>query len=196
MMRYTLAAFAPILLLAACAQPSPVLLSASYQMPPNRAKLSRTSAAAPRAICRLHVGQLRDLRSDTRSLGEIGGRPIHAMDVQAWVRSGLLSLDRNGTIVLVESGQESDADISVDIQRAYVFSQATTKAANIALTVHYNSRTGAVVDDRSFRGSDEGMNWASGDSEAQSALNRALANALEQLQTNILAHCTARPAAD
>ncbi len=176
-------------LLAGCAQRAPVLLQASYAPPASRARPSQ--AGDPARSCRLHIGEIRDLRSDPTALGEIGGRPVRAVDVPAWLRSGLLSLDRGAAIVMVENAEAEDVDISADIHKTYVISMPTSKAADVAFTIHYR-RNGAAVDDQVYRGSDEGMNWASGEGEGQSALNRALADALTHVEADVLAHCAGR----
>jgi hypothetical protein len=190
------------MLLASCARPPPAVLPAQYEPPSVRPKPPQQQAAArrrtrnaapvpPASVCRLHVGPLQDRRTDSQSLGEIGGRPVRAVDVMGWVRSGLLSLDRDGAITLVEPAGKGDLDISADLLKSYVMSMPTSKVADIVLAVHF-ARDGEKTEDRIYRGSDQSMNWATGEGETQRALNRALADALTQIRADVLARCAAR----
>ena len=67
-------------------------------------------------------------------------------------------------------------------------SMAAAKTADVVLQVHI-SRRGGLATDQVYRGTDEAPNWIAGDEETQGALNRALAQALAQIRTDLLARC-------
>ena len=175
------------LTLAACANREPVALSTQYEPP---TAYTKPVAKGGEPICRVQLGMVVDKRSDSESMGSIGGRAIRAVDSAAWVRSGLESLGRDGRIVLVEAGEASDLELKAELLKGYVMSMAAAKTADVVLQVHI-SRRGGPATDQVYRGTDEAPNWIAGDEETQGALNRALAQALAQVRTELLARCAA-----
>jgi hypothetical protein len=172
-------------MLTACANREPITLSTQYQ--PSAAAVSPATSKEA-TVCRVQLGAVVDKRSDAESMGSIGGRAVRAVDSAAWLRSGLESLGRDGRIVLVEVGEASDLELKAELLKGYVMSMAAAKTADVALQVHI-SRRGGLDTDRVYRGTDEAPNWIAGDEETQGALNRALAQALAQIRTDLLARC-------
>jgi hypothetical protein len=174
------------LLLAACVNNEPVALSTRYQPPAATVKTAAASAGGP--VCRVQLGEVVDKRSDAESMGTIGGRAVRAVDSAAWVRSGLESLGGDGSITLVDA--TPDLMLQTELLKGYVMSQATAKTTDVVLRIHTSLRGGPATE-QIYRGTDSGMNWASGDGETQSALNRALGQALAQVRKDLLERCAA-----
>jgi hypothetical protein len=180
-------------LLAGCNDRPPVALSTQYD--PGNAPLRQQhpalkSTGVTGPACAVQLGEIRDLRLDPQSMGAIGYRPIRSADPVSWVRSGLVSITNDRRIAFVGADPNASFEIGADLMKAYILSQATQKSANVVLRIHY-SRNGATWDERIYRGVDVGANWVGGEDESQSALDRALSSALEQIRQDLLTRCAA-----
>lgn len=172
-------------LLAACAPPPPVDLTEPFSPPSAWRSTFKGDAAHP--LCAVRLAALNDLRADPHAVGNIGLRMIHAADVPVWIRSGIDSVARYSHI---QFGQDGALSLDVDIVKVYVLSQTMDKAANVVLRVRY-SRGGGAPEEIVYRGADNATNWNSTTGETQSALDRALAQALEAMAHDILTRCAA-----
>lgn len=173
------------LLLAACVKSEPIALSTQYQPP---SAIAKPAASGGGPVCRVQLGEVVDKRSDAESMGSIGGRTVRAVDSAAWVRSGLESLGAAGGISLVDTSP--DLMLQTELLKGYVMSMASAKTTDVVLRVHASQRGGSTTD-QIYRGTDTAPNWSAGDGETQGALNRALAQALEQLRRDLLGSCAA-----
>ena len=180
------------LLAGACATAEPAIVSASF-LPPDGMRWAWTPkrGETPPAPCRVSVAEVRDTRADPQSMGDIGGRVVRAEDATAWLRSGLNSLGADKRLALSEApAGEADITVRAELVKAYVESLRINKSANVVVRIRY-AQGGADAGEKSFRGDDGGMNWASGDSEAQQVLNRALGEVVFALDQDLIARCTA-----
>jgi hypothetical protein len=185
--------------LAGCANRAPVTLSSQFT-PPNNASWSSPQAnradAGPADTCRIRLGDVLDARADPQDLGDIGGRPIHQADQIAWLRSGLMSLNRDSRIQIVDAAatEKPDLEVSVELLKAYVISITSDKSTNVVLRIRY-ARQGAALGEQIYRGTDTGVNWISGGDETQASLDYALAQILGDVDRDILARCDAEKTA-
>ncbi len=190
-----LCGLAATLLLSGCANRPAVPMSSAFESQggshwPASAHLREGSYVA--GACHIRLAGIQDLRTDPQVMGDIGGRMIHATDTVGWVRSGLEGLKQDPRIRLDDqaSTDASDLVLDVDLVKAYVLSITTEKTANVVLRVRY-SRAGASAGEKVYRGVDLGANWVSGADETQSTFDRALTQLLEELDTDVIAHCAA-----
>lgn len=188
-MRLVRIAALPVLLpvLAACS--SPIDMPSQYTQRQTAHQAGNSHDRTVQA-CRVHLGTVGDLRSDTHAMGDVAGRPVRVSDSAAWVRSGVLSLDQDTRIAFV--GDAADLDLNVDLLKAYVMSITMNKASTVVARVRY-SRHGVDDGEQVYRGSDTSLNWASGEGETQAALDSALADLLNAIHRDVLSRCTAAP---
>lgn len=192
MHRSLILGLAAVLPLAACATPEPAKLSTEF-VRPEPARWAKPAAAGP--ACKVKLGQIRDLRSDPTALGYIAGREVQAEDTPAWVGSGLQSLAQDARITLVGETEPPDVVVEADLLKAYILSQTQTKAANVVLRVRYRQGEAAPAE-QTYRGATNGLNWASGQGEANAALNKALGEAVDAIHADLIGMCgSARPTA-
>ncbi len=128
---------------------TPVVLPAAF-VPPDYPKLAPRRGAAAHAACRIRVGEVRDLRADPQSMGNISGRPVRAEDAAGWVRSGLLSLARDTRLSLGDAPDPSEILLSTEILKAYMISITSDKAVTVVLRVRF-ARAGAADEQKIFR---------------------------------------------
>jgi hypothetical protein len=187
------AAAASLLLASGCVSEKPAELGSVFT-PPSHSWLSlplpkRTDA--PRKACPVRLGTVTDSVPDPHVLGNIGGRPIHAADLDAWIRSGFRALGHDARLTLVDGAAEDAAvTVSLEVLKAYTLSLTTEKSTNLVLRARFTSH-GAADTEQIYRGVDTAVNWNSGQGETQTSFDRALAQVLEQLDRDMVARCTA-----
>ncbi len=183
-----LAAAAP---LAACATPEPAVVTSEFtrSAPPAWAKAAAPATGA-QGVCKVRLGEVRDLRSDTKAMGYIAGRPIHGVDGPAWVGSGLQTLGQDGRIEIVDAAATADVDLEVDILKAYILSLTQVKAATVVVRVRYRQGPGPATE-QVYRGAKDSLNFASSEAETRAALNQALARAVDAVHRDVLGFCQA-----
>lgn len=177
------------LLLAAC-ETTPMVLSAQFTPPPGSTWAGAAAAPLPGA-CRVQLAGFSDERTDPQAMGDMLGRPVRA-DTMAWLRSGFQLLARNRQIALVDS-PDADIALHVSVLKAYVMTETAEKSANVAVHIRYERR-GAPAGEANYRGTDKSVNFANGSSEAQGALDGALAELLDHVAADIAARCHATAA--
>jgi hypothetical protein len=182
-----LAALCVALALGACAHQPPVELSTTFT-PPSRHWLSKTDLAPGPTACAVRIGSVTDTRETPHSMGTIAYRMIRIEDATAWVRSGLEALGQDSRLAISSSGDGLAVVVDAAILKAYMFSQVTDKSANVVLRVSLSGRGGPPVE-QIYRGADQDVDWISGSDESQGAFDRALADLLIQLDTDIVARC-------
>lgn len=141
-------------------------------------------------ICQVFIRDVADKRMDKDTMGQIGDRTIHDADPASWLRSGLLTLNRDKHITIAGSQKDSDLDLDVDLLKAYIISITSDKSANVVVRVHY-SRNGAALGERVVRGVETGWNWGNGADEVQTAFNYALEDLLKTLAQDVDSRCAA-----
>jgi hypothetical protein len=175
--------------LAGCAEKGPVVLSSQYTAPEDLSLATGGKAVAGQRACRLHLGEIRDMRGDPKSMGQIGDRLVHAEDSAAWVRSGLYSLARDPRLSVDGIGVNTfDLTLNVDLLKAYVLTMPETRANTVVLRIHYN-QPGGATEEQIYRGSKTGLYWNGGNEETQGGLNRAFAMLLEPIHRDVLRQC-------
>ena len=183
--------WAPLLCfgLAGCAEKGPVALSSQYAPPEDLPLATGGKAVAGQRACRLHLGDIRDMRGDPKSMGQIGGRLVHAEDSAAWVRSGLYSLARDPRLTVDAAGVTAfDLTLNVDLLKAYVLTMPETRANTVVLRIRY-SQPGGAAEEQIYRGAQTGLDWNGGNDETQGGLNRAFAMLLEPIHRDVLRQC-------
>lgn len=184
-------ASAGLLALAACST-EPITLSQGFK--PTESSLSAHKSRDGQDICRIHIGDVTDKRTEKDTLGQIGDRVIRDADPAAWLRSGLLTLDRDKRIAIADSAKDADLDLDVDLLKAYIISITSDKSANVVVRVRY-SRGGADAGERVIRGTETGWNWNNGAGEVKTALDDALEDLLKSLAQDVETRCAAPRAA-
>jgi len=178
-------------LLAACVSTKPVNLSEHFTPP--RAAIGTAHVPAGGA-CVVTLAHIRDLRSDTQSMGYIGARPVRAADTAAWLRSGFQSLNRDPRIKIADgTSGASGLVLNVEMLKAYMISITTDKSATLVLRVRYTAGN-APVQEQIYRGTNTSSNWDAGDGETQTAFDAALEQALLSIDADIVARCAAASA--
>jgi hypothetical protein len=175
-------AFAVALPLAACATSDPINLSTQFTPPGPRWLPSGNAAKMGAGTCRVHLAKVSDVRSDTQAMGTMGQRAVRISDSAAWVRSGVLSLSRDPQLRFVDD--PSAFALNIELVKAYAESKGTERTASVVLRAEYSAN-----DKQLYRGADASVNWNNTDSETQSGLDSALAQALEGLDRDIVARC-------
>ncbi|HEY8949985.1 MAG TPA: hypothetical protein VIM56_13960 [Rhizomicrobium sp.] len=176
-----------LLALGGCADPNPpaVELSARFT-PPSADWLTAHNALTPAAMkgaCAIRLVEVRDARADMRSMGTIGARMIDEPDSVAWMRSGFDTLKRDARISFADGGKAMD--LKVEILKAYMLSITEAKTTNIVVRIDY----GGAQPEGVYRGTDTGLNWASGSGETQSSFDRAMAQLMASIDEDIVARC-------
>jgi hypothetical protein len=180
-------AVATALGLSVSAGAAPVELSTQFT-PPSATWLGERRSAAD-DVCRVRLESVADTRVDPHMMGTIAMRDIHVADSVAWFRSGIAALSRDPRLEITGDATTKDAIVlSVEIIKAYMLSQATAKSTNIVVRVRFSGRGGASAE-QVYRGLDQDVNWWSSQDETQHAFDRAMANFLEALDTDLVARC-------
>jgi hypothetical protein len=178
------AVLAVVLALGGCADRPPIAMISQFSPPVDLRDDPRETGT-----CRVHIGEVKDSRSDPASMGQLGVRAVHAGDEAAWLRSGLLSLGRDKHIAMTDDAGASDLVVDAELLKAYIMSMTnTSKAATVVVRVRF-SKAGSVADTAVYRGADTSTNWAAGTGETQSAFDDALAQMLADLRRDIVARC-------
>jgi hypothetical protein len=192
----TAAALASLLSLAACADATPIVLSARFTPPRGVSWLpADTSRAGGRAAgsCRIHLADIRDLRSDPQSMGMLQNRPVRSADSISWLRSGFDALSGDSRIGFVDGAAADNTDVvlRVELINAYVMGiTSETRAVSVVLRVRYE-RGGAMLDEQVYRGRHDALTWGTGESETQASFDTALAQLLGTVDRDIVARCGA-----
>lgn len=131
--------------------------------------------------CAFSLGILSDSRRDPSDFGSLANRKVQSTDPLAWMRNGLKTLP---------GYQDELAPLQVDAEllMAYTQSQATSKVVNVVARLHYR-QANQQTQSRTYRGSNTAINWASSESEIQSAFNNALNKLLLQIEPELSARC-------
>ncbi len=147
--------------------------------------------AATITPCRIHLGEVRDLRSDPTTLGFLYGQSIKAGDTVQWLREALAGT-ASPAIVFSAPGAPADLDMEVELLKAYAFNTNMARAMTVVLRVRF-SHAGAVVAEHVYRGSKTGLGFVGGDRETQAAEREVLAEAVRPVGPDVMAAC--RPGA-
>ena len=140
--------------------------------------------------CPVHLVDVRDTRVDPDALGMMGLRAVRTADSAAWLQAGLATLKQDGRLRYADDAKDATFDLRIELVKAYVMTMNTQKTANVVLRASY-SRDGKPLDAQIARGRDTGANWVNGDDEAQGALDRALAAAVVEIDSDIVTRCRA-----
>lgn len=176
-------------MLAACADLPPVQLAATYA--PTAYAPSR-SPPSGREPCRVLLAGVKDLRDDPQAAGDLGNRFVHAEDAPAWLRSGVMSLSRDGRLAVSDAlpPDRSELTINVDLLKVYVVPINQAKSANVVVRVHYAGPRGPS-DDQVYRGTYTSLDWTGMAVEARGALDKALDKALDGMDRGLVSRCGA-----
>jgi hypothetical protein len=185
---YTPAVVLCALLSSGCA--SPIVLDGSFSDPgrPQAVESSR-NAASPH--CRLIVDSLVDARTQRGALGKVGNRTVRGpVDFERWLRNVLEGLNQRGvdTSFAVPAAAGSGLSANVALRTVWVSAIETSKTATVVMRVQLR-RGSQPFAPRDYRGSHTGINWASTESEVRGLIERAFAQALDELAADVRAEC-------
>jgi hypothetical protein len=184
-----LAAFAA----AGCAGREPIVMEPLFAPPGGVHWTGRMTKGEP--VCRVALTAVRDVRSDTQSMGMLGGRAVRAADSTAWVRAGFETLKEDARIAIVKPDDASATlRLSIDLLKAHVASVNMAKTANVAVRVTYAAGTSDPVA-MVLRGEMTDVNWGSGDGEAFDLMNQALAEIVAAAHPEVIVRCAGVEAA-
>ena len=170
-----LLAFASALLLTGCTEPAQLDLTASPQGPTQRPE--------PTNAVRVRLVSVADKRTETASLGSVGGRPFASSDVLPWIEKSVLG--RRSSFFLFISNEDRDPvapTLKLNLLKAYVDNVRATKTAVVVIEAEFSREPSAAPVKQVFRGQVAEFNWASGKGEVQAALQNALDQCLSQVQ--------------
>ncbi len=189
--RSPLAAGAILALVAmsACASRETVQLSSSFAPAGNYPWAHTPRKANTPPVCSASVGDVTDARSDTQTMGHLGGRFVKHDDTIGWLRSGFETLSMDKRIRMVEAANVGDGFVlNVALLKSYMESPAMAKSATVVVRVSY-AKSGTPIGEKIFRGDHTEVNWGSGDNEARDSLNRALQEVIAQTHDDLLERC-------
>lgn len=173
-------------LLGACVSDTPARLGSEYRPVKRgaqgpRAEPKAVAAAAP--ACGFHIAAFEDRRTNKEMLGQLATRSVVSEDVGAWVRSGFATLPG-----YAEAPTAASFGIQIELLKAYLQSQATTKVATVVLRVAYPGAEGTPVQ---YRGTNTSVNWSSSTNEAREAMNLAIGDMLGKVRADLGQRCAA-----
>jgi hypothetical protein len=177
-------------LLALTAGCAPIALSSQYS-PPAYESIPSVPAGnrAQARACRVTLGDVRDLRSDTQAMGQLHGVAVTASDTAGWVRTAFKTLSRDGRLQFDDNAL--GLVVSAELLKAYVNAPTNnTRSATVVMRVRY-TRAGIQPEEKIYGGTDSGLNWANGTDETQASLDASLAEILKDVDRDILSRCTA-----
>jgi hypothetical protein len=133
---------------------------------------------------------VQDLRDDPQAAGLIADRFVHAEDAPAWLRSGVLSISRDGRLEVSDAPPANPADLTIRIEllKVYIIPINEAKSANVVIRVHF-AGPGDAPDDQVYRGTFTSLNWASSADEARGALDIALSRVLASVDRDLASRC-------
>jgi hypothetical protein len=177
--------------------PASVRMANAYTAPDDYARHHSDTPLPPLPpqTCSVYVQEIRDLRlADEHTYGNIGGAPIYGPNMVDWMKTGLTTLDEKGYRVdgpatVPVSPLQDDVTIQVGVLKAYMESITTTKIATVVVRVSYNKIDLQAPVTRIYRGVDTSINWADGTGEVESAFERATAQVLDKVQTDLQGYC-------
>lgn len=157
----------------------PVLMLGLAACATNPAVLEETAVASKIApidsAANIYVRSVTDNRSKDSKMTDMYGREMSGTDLIKWLEN---SLPEFGIIMADAERPENVAcDVEIELRRAGISSANTTKFATIVLGV----RDTETSEYNLYRGSETSVNWAGGKGETNSALSRALNNAVNKL---------------
>jgi hypothetical protein len=144
-------------------------------------------------VCEVQFEGASDVRADTMVLGtfgQVGSFDLRIEQSEAWLRTGVKSLELNSPIRLLSPTSPPGHSLSMRIELVKLssFTQNSTQATTAALRVTY-SRGHVQIDQRIHRG-----DTANGMLGVQSQLNTALSRALDGVRADLLELCKANDA--
>jgi hypothetical protein len=140
--------------------------------------------------CAVTVAEIKDVRSDQQTMGNLGGRPLYVTDAAAWVRAGIAARRTPDPVRYGDSlaAHPDEPTLKIELIKAYIITITSVKSANVVLRVT-RSQNGSEPQTQIYRGRDTGLNWAASDDEAQGALDAALSDALDRMETDMKMRC-------
>lgn len=156
------------------------------------ARLPSSANSDSSVECLVHLKQIEDRRNSKESFGTSPYYKKFAESVPHWTKEGFQSLNDSGYRMHLpnEDDPATDAHVTmhVKIHKAYVLHQATSKSANLALSVHYTSK-GNESESKLYRGRYTAINWAGSAGEIEGAMNEALSDVLVKIGNDISRYC-------
>ena len=171
----------------ACVSSRPLVLSERYGTPATTAQRpDRNVNAAP---CFASIDSIADSRSDRATFGTVAGRRVHPPEnVAAWLQNTLEALGNHG-ITIKSAAVKFPGTIAIhaELLTAWVSDLRSSRTANIVLRVTYGENGSPIL----YRGTANGINWSSGDSELQHMIDKALTEIVDTMSRDIVKLCKA-----
>lgn len=140
--------------------------------------------------CRLFIGEIKDLRTDPGTMGAVGSM-VYVDDMDGWVRTGFQRLVADNRFTLVETAEEAEVALKVDLIKSYIYAgNGMSKAATVVVRVHYTAGDWALGENV-YRGGKSSVNWVGTSSESIGSLNISLLEAVEASKPDLLKGCLA-----
>jgi hypothetical protein len=133
--------------------------------------------------CRVRLHAVRDLRSDPESLGSMGNLAVRSPNSTNWLQTATSSLADDPRIRIVESDNDANLSLDIDLIKAYIISITTANSTNVVLQAHY-SRQDATLSEQVYRGTGN-ANWQG----METGFNDAMTRAIEGLHRDVLSLC-------
>lgn len=142
--------------------------------------------------CLVQIEHVEDRRNSKESFGSSPYFQKFAESVPQWTKEGFQSLSGENYRMHLQdkNGMKIDAQVMmhVKIHKAYVLHQATSKSANLALSVQYTSSNN-TTESKLYRGRYTAINWANSAGEIEGAMNEALSDVLAKIGDDISRYC-------
>ena len=143
--------------------------------------------------CLVHLTQIEDKRNSKESFGSLPYYRKFAESVPEWTKEAFQTLGGGKYQLNLphENDLKTDPHVTmhVKIHKAYVLHQATTKSANLAISVQYTSKEN-TSESKLYRGRYTAINWANSAGEIEGAMNEALSDVLEKIEKDLNQHCS------
>jgi len=173
--------------------PAPVASAASEIRRSDRKRISAADAT-PKESCSVQVTALGDSRSDPTFLGMVAGRAVRSPGQGAdWIGSMLTSgLKQKGvTLSLPPAAMATNPLVLAEARLVTAWVGTTATSMNGTVVVAIRHSEGA--EEKIYRGAATVLNWASGEGEIQSLMDRAFEQMLTKLGSDLRARCEGGP---
>lgn len=126
---------------------------------------------------------IKDARRNKKSLGRVSRRNVENEYVLTWLTQGLETIG----ITPIDSKEINQNGIEVDVSLIMLYARSVEAniCCDVVLKVKF-SKDGNELKQTIYRGNDIRLNWVSGKGEIDACFDRALAEALESIQADMI----------
>ncbi|MES1196400.1 MAG: hypothetical protein ABUL58_05595 [Steroidobacter sp.] len=179
------------LAIAGCMPAPPLVLKSTSD--PARHDGSVAVHAPLQPDCIVSISSITDKRTDPTTLGTVAGRPVHTpQDISQWLAKEFRGLGKYNVVLSDHDVRNAGVKIDIELLTAWVTELRMAKTANVVIGIHLSGRDDGSDNGRKFyRGTSNGVNWASGDAELQGMIDDAFGQIMKAASADIRTFCKA-----